>query len=405
MKEAELFAAALNLKEPWFVRRIEFREVDDGEMELHIEVDHAKRSKFEYEGKSYPVYDHQYRSWRHLQFFQHDCYLHARVPRVKTDEGSVRLVPVPWAHPGSSFTLLFELHVLKLFKKGMSASGVGDYYNMDSRRASRIVSRHVSHALATQGLKDVKDLSIDETSSKKGHNYLTVLCDRNAKKVVGISMGKDRKAVRNALIDMEVRGADKDKVRSVTLDMSKSYISACELYMPKADMVFDRFHIVKKLNEAIDDIRREEQKQVRAELKNTRYLWLKKASTLSENQRQRLDELQQDFPRLGQAYGLKELFREVFDEAKILKRLKPLNLWIKKAWKTGIKQIQDFVNMLHAHWYGIKTYFKRLANNAFAEGVNLQIQEIKRIARGYRNKQNFILMIYFKLGGLNLGIH
>lgn len=191
----------------------------------------------------------------------------------------------------------------------MSASGVGDYYNMDSRKASRIVSSHVSHALATQKLKDVKDLSTDETSSKKGHNYLTFLCDRNAKKVVGISMGKDRKAVRNAYIDLEVRGAYKDKVRSVTLDMSKSYISACELYMPKANMAFDRFHIVKKLNEAIDDIRREEQKQVRAELKNTRYLWLKKASTLSENQRQRLDELQQDFPRLGQAYGLKELFR------------------------------------------------------------------------------------------------
>lgn len=118
MKEAELFAAALNLKEPWFVRRIEFPEVDEGEMELHIEVDHAKHSKFEYEGKSYPVYDHQYRSWSHLQFFQHDCYLNARVPRVKTDEGSVLLVSVPWAHPGSSFTLLFKLHVLKLFKRG-----------------------------------------------------------------------------------------------------------------------------------------------------------------------------------------------------------------------------------------------------------------------------------------------
>lgn len=81
MTEAELFAAALNLKEPWFVRKIEFREVDDGEMELHIEVDHTKRSKFEYEGKFYPVYDQQYRSWRHLQFFQHDCYFQARVPK------------------------------------------------------------------------------------------------------------------------------------------------------------------------------------------------------------------------------------------------------------------------------------------------------------------------------------
>ncbi|KGE84763.1 hypothetical protein IX84_32115 [Phaeodactylibacter xiamenensis] len=259
--------------------------------------------------------------------------------------------------------------------------------------------------MATQELRAVKDLSVDETSRKKGHNYLTILCDRQAKKVVGVSLGKDQKAVGEALIDMEARGADRTTVRSVTLDMSRSYIAACESYMPQAEMVFDRFHLVKKLNEAIDTIRRAEQKQFKEALKHSRYLWLRNASKLSQKQQQRLDLLKEAFPNLGQAYRLKELFREVFDAAQFTKRLKPLNEWIKMAWDSGIKPIQEFVNMLHDHWYGIKTYFKRLANNAFAEGVNLKIQEIKRIARGYRNPHNFILMIYFKLGGLDLKIH
>jgi transposase len=405
MKDTKLFAAALALKPPWYIKKIDFRDTAQGEKELHIEVDHQKRVKFEYEGELCPVHDHQLRSWRHLRFFQHDCYLHARVPRVKTESGEVRLVAVPWAEPGSSFTLLFELDVLKLMDKGMSASAVGRHYSFDSRIASRIVGRHVSNALATQELRTVKDLSVDETSRKKGHNYLTILCDRQAKKVVGVSLGKDQKAVGQALIDMEARGADRATVRSVTLDMSRSYIAACESYLPQAEMVFDRFHLVKKLNEAIDTIRRAEQKQFKEALKHSRYLWLRNASKLSQKQQQRLDLLKEAFPNLGQAYRLKELFREVFDAAQFIKRLKPLNEWIKMAWDSGIKPIQEFVNMLHDHWYGIKTYFKRLANNAFAEGVNLKIQEIKRIARGYRNPHNFILMIYFKLGGLDLKIH
>lgn len=265
----------------------------------------------------------------------------------------------------------------------------------------RILSKYVGYALTTQELEPVEELSVDETSSKKGHNYFTVMTDRNRKKVVGVSVGKNKDAFAHSLIDMEVRGGDREKVKTITMDMSRSYIPAAQETMPQADIVFDRFHLAKKLNEAVDQIRRQDQKQY-CELKNSRYLWLKNNDKLNEEQSNRLEILKSSFVNIGTAYQLKEQFRMVLDEACNSKKLKPLNDWIKLAWKSNLEPIMDFVNMLHNHWYGIKSYFTKLATNAFAERVNLKIQEIKRLARGYRNTTNFIIMIYFHLGGLNL---
>ena len=187
--------------------------------------------------------------------------------------------------------------------------------------------------------------------------------------------------------------------------MSKTYIAGVEEAIPQADIVFDRFHIVKKMNEAVDTIRRADQQEYKEELKNSRYLWLRNNTSLSETQQQKVDMLAQACPNIGEAYRLKELLKIVLDNALQSQRLTPLNEWIKEAWKSGLEPIRKFVNMLHNHWYGIKTYFKKVADNAYAERVNLKIQEIKRIAKGYRNIQNFILMIYFHLGGLDFKIH
>jgi transposase len=403
MKELQIFTTALGLEEPWHVEDVYFEE-EEGEKKLHIKVAHKKRVKFEYDSEEYPVYDHQERTWKHLNFFQHECYLHADVPRVKIHTGKVKLIELPWAKPGSSFTLLFEYDVLNLLEGGMSASKIGQRLRVGGKRIFGIVRRHVSHALSTQELSIVKELSVDETSTKKGHNYFTILADREAKKVVGISLGKDKEAFAHALIDMEVRGADRKAVEAVTMDMSKSYISAVKDYMDQADIVFDRFHIVKKLNEAVDEIRRTEQKEY-TELKKSRYLWLKNNSKLNQEQKDKVNYLAEAYPNIGTAYRLKELLKEVLDNAYYNYRVTPLNEWMKEAWKSKLEPIRKFINMLNSHWYGVKSYFKRLATNAYAERVNLKIQEIKRAAKGYRNTHNFTIMIYFHLGGLNLKTH
>ena len=403
MNELPIFTAALGIESPWYIKQVYFEEIDNCS-QLFIEVAHTRRTKFKYQGVSYPVYDHQKRRWRHLNFFQHECYLYGDIPRVRTEDGHVRLVDVPWAMPGSSFTLLFEQLVQDQVKGGMSARSAGNLLGISGKRVFGIVNRRVSIALSNQDLEPVKHLSVDETSSRRGHKYLTVMTDREAKKVVGVSVGKDKIAFDNALIDMEVRGAYREQVRSITMDMSKSYIAGVNETMQQAEIIFDRFHIASKMNEVVDAIRRADQKEYKA-LKGSRYLWLRNSSALSEKQRAEVDTLSQAYPNIGEAYRLRELLKQVMDDAISSSRITPLNNWIKAAWASGLEPIRDFVNMLHQHWYGIKAYFKQVASNAFAERVNLKIQEIKRTAKGYRNIRNFITMIYFHLGGLDLKTH
>ena len=399
MTEIEIFTKALELGTPWEVQEVYFKE-EGSKKTLHIHVGYAKGSQFHYEGKEYSVYDHQERTWRHYDFFQHECFLHARVPRVRTEEGYVRLIKVPWAEEGSSFTLLFESKVLDFVKNGMSVSGTGVTMGIGSGRVHRIIKRKVIDALLVEDLGAVKELSIDETSSKKGHNYLTILCDREAKKVVGIGVGKVIESVEEGLQEMEFRGGSRETVRCISMDMWRAYIAAAQQKMSQADIVFDRFHLTYNLNRAIDRIRRAEQKKF-SDLKRTKYLWLRNHDKLEEREKEVIADLSQQYQTIGEAYRLKELFREVLDHAQEDSRLKWLNAWMNEAWASGIPLIRQFVNMLREHWYGIKTYFKKLATNAFAERVNLKIQEIKRIAKGYRNINNYKMMIYLHLGGLH----
>jgi transposase len=299
---------------------------------------------------------------------------------------------------------LFEQLILAQIKGGMSARSAGSLMGISSKRVFRIVNRYVGTALSHQDLDPVKHLSVDETSSRKGHKYLTIMTDRTARKVVGVAVGKDKEAFSNALIDMEIRGTDRTEVRTVTMDMSRSYIAGVSETMPQAEITFDRFHIASKMNEAVDTIRRKDQREYKA-LKGSRYLWLRNSSSLSEKQREEVSTLSQTYPNIGEAYRLRELLKQVLDDAIESSRITPLNNWIKEAWASKLEPVRDFVRMLHQHWYGIKAYFKKVASNAFAERVNLKIQEIKRTAKGYRNIQNFITMIYFHLGGLNLKTH
>jgi transposase len=402
MKIEDLFGAALGLHSPWFVELVEFKEKENGR-ELHIHLNHEKHHKFKHDDGFYSVYDHQERTWRHLNFFEHECYLYARVPRVKTSTGQVLLVDVPWAQPGSSFTLLFEAYAALLVKGGMPMSTAGEYLDIDGRRIWTIINKMVSQALSSQALEPVNHLCVDETSSKKGHQYITVFTDVDRKKVVGIAEEKDIQAFNNALIDMEVRGADRDHISVITMDMSPSFIAGATEKMPEAELVFDRFHLEQSMNKAVDQVRREEAKSYK-DLKRTRYLWLKNQSNLSELQNQKINDLAKSYPRLGKAYRLKEQFKEVLNEAYYSSKITPLNNWLKMAWKSEIIPIQNFVNTMAKHWYGIKTYFQYCISNGFSERVNLKIQEIKRIAKGYANTNNYMLMIYFHLGDLDLNL-
>lgn len=402
MDYEKLFAAALGIGPHWYIDKVEFKD-GHSSRELHLTLEHKKGVKFRHEGELCPVYDHHYRVWRHLNFFQHECYIHAHIPRIKDKDGKVRLIEISWAHSNSSFTVLFEAYTALLVKSGMSVTAAGKYVGVSYKVIHRIIKSMVMEAMMEQPLENVTELAIDETSTKKGHNYFTILSDRKRKKVVGIWEGKSKESVRSASEEMIIRGVDTSKVRTITMDMSQSYIGAARDYFEQAEIVFDRYHISAQLNKVVDEIRRKDQREYH-ELTKSRFLWLKNSKKLSEKDKIKVGYLSEAYPNIGTAYRLKEMLKEVLDEAVNDHSIKPIKEWMKVALQTDLKPLHGFVKMLKRHWYGIKTYFKRHVTNAYAERVNLKIQEIKRIAKGYRNLTNYKMMIYFHLGKLEMGL-
>jgi len=404
MQEAQLFSMALGLQEPWFVEHVHLTEFTDKKQELHIHISHTSGVRFAVEGESCPVYDHVDRMWRHLDFFQHECYIHARVPRVLTQAGHVLQVEVPWSYPGSSFTLLFEALVRMLARNQMSMSAIGRYLNIGDRVATRIITRAVYKALQQTPIPPPKLVGIDETSYQKGHQYITLLTNIENKQVVGIGFGKDGAAANQALAEMEFRGGCASAIEAICMDMSPAYIAFADDRLPQADRVFDRFHIQLLLNKAVDQVRRQESKQATT-LKHTRFLWLKKGTSLNAKSKTHLAYLAEIYPTLGEAYRLKELFADIWKPQHTQYVHIQLRNWLSIALQSGIQPIQEFASMCQRHIAGLYTYFKYRITNGIIENINGTIQMLKRIARGYRNPHHLKLMIYFHLGQLNLDTH
>ncbi|MBK7373690.1 MAG: ISL3 family transposase [Saprospiraceae bacterium] len=385
-------------------QRSHFSKFGSGQLDIHI--DFKPGWKFNDPGSNSlcPVHDTVERTWRHVNFFQHDCYVHARVARIRLPDGSVRQVGVLWAMEGSSFTLLFEAMSMLLVKEGMSLSGAGRMVDQDSRVIGRIIERYVDQAKKEQMLEQVEVLGIDEVSIQKGHQYLSILSDSKRKKVVGVGLGKGKEAVLEGLEEMESRGSKAEGVKYATTDFSPSYISAVLEYIPNAIQIYDRFHLEQLLSKAVDTVRKQEQSEA-TELKKTKYLWLRNEQTLTPKQQAKIYYLSICFPKIGEAYRLKELFKQIFDYADQLGSIQDLKEWMKIAATSKLVTIQQFLNALRSHWSGITNYFRKHFTNAYAEQLNSTIQLIKRVARGYRNIDNYITMIYFKLGGLNFHTH
>ncbi|MFN8278440.1 MAG: ISL3 family transposase [Chitinophagales bacterium] len=404
MKPEQLFGAAIGLQSPWFIKQVEFKE-EGSHRVLHLFVDYERGiDLLGKDGKVNKAYDHVERTWRHLNFFQHECYLHATVPRIRQDDGSTQMVTVPWASEGSSFTLLFEAFAIELCKSGLSLSAAGRLLGIDGRIIGRIIRRYVEEARYSQPLEQVRVMGVDETSSRKGHNYLTVLTDMEQKKVVGIGVGRNEKAFLAALQQCAVRQVEPQKVEKVVMDLSPSYKAAVSTHLAAAEIVFDRFHLEQLVSKALDEVRRKEAAHSK-QLKNTKYLWLRRGSDLGIEQMEQLQFLSSTYPQLGKTYRFKEWFKEICNSADPNTATWLMKEWLYKAQRSNIAPIQKVAQSLKAHWSGIVQYFESRLTSGYVERVNLKIQEIKRMAKGYRNMENFIIMIYFHLGKLNLQTH
>jgi len=391
----QIFAMALGLSTPWFIREIKF---DKESSRLDIYLSFTKGYKFEMDdGKEYTAHDTVEKSWQHLNFFQHVCYLHARVPKVKQADGKIKTQAVPWARKGSGFTLMFEAFAMLLIENEMPVNKAAKILQVYPNRLWNVFNYWISIAHQEDSIAGLDKIGFDETSVKKGHNYVTTMVDLEQRRVLFATPGKGADCIKQSVDYLEDKKVDRSSIEQVCIDMSPSFISGCSNHLPNADITFDKFHVMKEVNNAMDELRKLE-RIGNDMLKQHKYTFLKnKLSPKIEDERNLLMEL---YPKLGEGYRLKHLFNDFWDIEDKQEAEGYLAFWCDLADESGIFPFQKVVNTIKAHWSGIINYIESRINNGILEGLNSQIQLAKKRARGYRNINNFINMIYFICGKL-----
>lgn len=391
----EIFSIALGLEEPWMIKEVLF---DKAKFQLDIHLEFRRGYKFKMEdGKEYTAFDTVERSWQHLNFFQHRCYLHAKVPRVKQANGKIKTHPVPWARKGSGFTLLFEAFSMLLIENEMPVNKAAKVLQVYPNRLWTVFNYWVSIAHSEDEIEELNKVGFDETSMKKGHNYVTTMVDLDEKRVLFATEGKGADCIEKSVEYLEQKDVDVDAIEQVCIDMSPAFISGCTNYLPNAAITFDKFHVTKEVNKAMDELRKLERKGNEL-LKGHKYTFLK--NKLKPEIQTERDILMEMYPKLGEGYRLKELFNDFWDIQDKQEAQGYLAFWCDLVDESKIFPFQNAANTIKAHWSGIINYIESQINNGILEGLNSKIQLAKKRARGYRNISNFINMIYFTCGKL-----
>ena len=404
----ELFFKALQIQNPWYIKSINF----DSE-KLIIEVDFKRGAVFmdddngKDKPKLYKVYSTTIKTWRHLNFLQYDCYIKARTPRIKRDDGRVRLISPPWSGVMNGFTLLFEAFIFKLAGE-MPVSRVASLIETYDTKIWKMLDIYVNGAKHNQDYSNATVIGIDETSIAKGHQYISLFVDLCKKKTIFVADGKSSQAIADFTVDLKEHNATPEQIKEVSCDMSSAFIKGVKEQLINAQITFDKFHILKIINEGVDQVRRAEAATnplLKKTLNKTRYIWLKNDVNLTAKERVRkaeLTELSMSDLNLKsmQAMQIRENFQAIYlaknvDEFKLL-----LGLWHDWATKSMLEPMISAAKTIKKHWEGIVRWKVSQINNGILEGLNSVLQAAKRKARGYGEK-HFKTIAYLITGKLD----
>jgi transposase len=395
--DEELFTLALGLTPPWAVTKIAF-EGSPGE--LHLYLDFVKGSVFPCPvcSRLCHVYDSDEATWRHLNFFQYKCYLHARKPRVECPDHKVLTVGVPWSRPDSGFSLLFEALAMMLVRQ-MPVAAAGRIVGEHDTRLWRIINYYVAKSRAREDFSNVSRVGTDETASRRGHKYVSLFADVEKSKVIFATEGKDSATVKAFRDDFKAHQGKPENVTEFVIDMSPAFIAGVTEHFSGAAITFDRFHVIKLANEALDEVRRQEQTG-RPELKHSRYVWLKNQANHTVGQAAIFTELSQTKLKTARGYRIKLALQEFYQQP--VELAEPyLKKWYYWATHSRLQPFIELANTIKTHWDGVLRYATSKLTTGVLEGINSLVQAAKARARGYRNSRNFISMIYLIAGKLD----
>jgi transposase len=400
----QLFESALGIKAPWSVRSVEF---DESAKRLTVHVDFEVGTRFAVSGQpgEHPVHDTVIKTYRHLNFFQHECHLQVRVPRVRLPHGAVRQVDPDFAGRLNGFTLLFEALILMLAQQ-MPFRAVGRIVGESEYRVLAVCRRYVHIAGGLADYSAVTSLAIDETSRARGHEYVTIAADADERRVVFVGEGRRAAVVADLAEHLDWHGCPPAQIRQVSIDMSAAYIKGVGEHLPNAQITFDKFHVIAHASVAVDKTRRVEQRtdlEAGAQLKGMRWTLLKDVLRLKPEAGAALHALI-TAPRLtmtARAWAYKERLRLAMEHKQInvLRRL--LQHWCTCVMRSTIDAMKDVAAMIRTHLEGIVAWAQTRQTNGFLEAINGLFQAAKRRARGYARFDTIKTVIFLIAGKLN----
>ena len=353
------------------------------------------------------IYDHApEQKWRHLDTMQFETILVCRLPRCNCNKHGVKTVNAPWAERHSRFTLMFEGFVVQLLQHCSSTQAAATLVGLSWHAVDQIMLRAVKRGLKRRDTQAIEHLGLDEKSFRAGHQYVTTLNDLDGGRILEVVETRTTEATQELLTSLAAE--QRAKVRSVAIDMWKPFAKAVRKHLPSADIVHDRFHISKYLNEAVDAVRRQESRKLSESgdrtLIGSKYTWLRNPENMDCKQRASFNQLMTFELKTGVAWSLKNMFRTFWqftcrDSADYF-----FMFWCNAVERSQLKPMIKVKNLIVRHKKNLLNYFRHRTTNAVSEGLNSKIQLIKASARGFHSFDSYRTRILFYCGKLNMVI-
>jgi transposase len=403
MRDFELYQAMLGLHAPWSVIDVELN-VKGQQVMVTVDAGPGPYPCPECQERV-PGYDRKRRRWRHLDTCQFTTWIQADIPRVSCPTHGVKQIAVPWAEPGSQFTAWFERLAIDLLRE-CSVTGAAGLLRITWDEAWGIKERAVARGLSRRTHDPVPHLGVDEKAIAKGHRYLTVVADLDRSR--GLYLAEDRKQESLDGFWTTLTPAQREGIEAIAMDMWEPYIQSTRASPEDADVkiVFDKFHIAKHLHDAVDGVRRAEQRALKPtgddRLTGTKYLWLMRPKDMTAEQQATFRTLTRSDLKVARAWTLKERFRQFWDYTYQGPAQHFFARWFWRATHSRLRPMAAVAKLIRRHLPNVLTYLQHGITNAGLEAVNATIQWVKKTARGFRNVQHFKTAIYFQCGGLDL---
>jgi transposase len=405
MQDIQLYQQILGLVAPWQVERVTLKP-QEREIEVRVGFADTLWGCPQCQGRM-QIHDYEERRWRHLDSCQYKTIIVSRVPVVRCPEHGALTVAVPWAEKHGRFTQLFERLAIDVLRE-CSISGACEILGISWDEADGIKQRAVKRGLARKSPAVMPKLCVDEKGMGHGHNYLTIVAQVKEGKTTVEYVGAERQ---KESLDAFWEGLTAEQlagVEAVAMDMWEPFVQSTLAHVPGAasKIVHDPFHLVKYMNEAVNEVRKSEHRRLQTEgddtLKNTRQLWLYGQENVPDKHVRRFDEVKELNLQTSRAWALKEVFRSFWLCATRKQAEGYFAKWYQWAIRSRLDPVKKVARMCQRHLGNLLTFFDHRLTNGPIEGLNNAIQGLIKKAFGYRSRERFKTDIFFHFGGLDL---